>query len=57
MKVNLFGINEKVEINENYVKPVTLSNGDVYEESFQLEDGRMVAYDESICSWVMLGVM
>ena len=57
MKVNLFGINEKVEINENYVKPVTLSNGDVYEESFELEDGRTVAYDESICSWVMLGVM
>ena len=57
MKVNLFGLNEEVEINENEVKPVTLSNGDVFEESFDLEDGRTVAYDEAICAWVMLGVM
>ena len=57
MKVNLFGLNEEVEINENEVKPVTLSNGDVFEESFVLEDGRTVAYDEAICAWVMLGVM
>ena len=57
MKVNLFGIEETVEINENEVKPVTLNNGDVFEESFLLEDGRTVAYDEAICAWVMLGVM
>ena len=57
MKVNLFGIDETVEINENELKPVTLSNGDIFEESFELQDGRTVAYDEAICSWVMLGVM
>ena len=57
MKVNLFGIEETVEINENEVKPVTLSNGDIYEESFVLEDGRTVAYDEAICAWAMLGGM
>ena len=57
MNVSLFGLNEEVEINEKDVKPVTLSNGDIYEESFELEDGRTVAYDEAICSWVMLGVI
>ena len=57
MNVSLFGLNEEFEINEKDVKPVTLSNGDIYEESFELEDGRIVAYDEAICSWVMLGVI
>ena len=55
MKVNLFGTEEIVEINENEIEEFETSCGDVYEEAYQLDDGRWVAYDEAVCSWVMLG--
>ena len=54
MKVNLFGLNEEVEVNEAEIEEY--KTDDVYyEEAYQLEDGRWVAYDEAVCSWVMLG--
>ena len=54
-KVSLFGLNETVTINENEITSYETSCGDVYEEAYQLEDGRWIAYDNAICSWVMLG--
>ena len=53
--ITLFGTEEIVEINENEITTYETSCGDVYEEAYQLEDGRWVAYDEAICDWVMLG--
>lgn len=50
LKVNLFGLNEEVEIDEN-----NLESYEEYEETCLLEDGRRVAYDEAVCGWVMLG--
>ena len=53
--VNLFGTEENVIINENEITTYETSCGDIYEEAYQLKDGRWVAYDNAICSWVMLG--
>ena len=55
MKVELFGLNEEIEINEEEITSFETSCGDIYEEAYQLDDGRWVAYDEAVCSWVMLG--
>lgn len=55
MKVSLWGLNEEVEINEKEITEYKTSCGDVYEQAYQLKDGRWVAFDEAICSWVMLG--
>ena len=54
-EVSLFGLNETVTINENEITSYETSCGDIYEEAYQLDDGRWVAYDEAICSWVILG--
>ena len=53
--VNLFGTEENVIINENEITTYETSCGDIYEEAYQLKDGRWVAYDNAICSWVMIG--
>ena len=53
--ITLFGLEEQVTINENEITTYETSCGEVYEEAYQLEDGRWIAYDEAICSWVMLG--
>ena len=53
--VKLFGTEENVTINENEITSYETSCGDVYEEAYQLDDGRWIAHDEAVCSWVMLG--
>lgn len=55
MTVELFGLNEEVKVNENEITRFETTNGDVYEEAYQLEDGRWIGYDEAVCAWVMLG--
>lgn len=55
MTVELFGLNEEVNIDKNYIVSYETSCGDIYEEAYRLEDGRWIAFDEAICSWVCLG--
>lgn len=42
-------------INANEIERFELSNGDVYDETYELPDGRRIAVDETIGQWVMLG--
>lgn len=54
MTVTLFMLNEDVEVNENEIVSIRV-NGDVYDEAYQLPDGRWIADDEAVAAWVMLG--
>lgn len=54
MQVELWGLNEVVEIDESLIEEY--KTDDVYcEEAYQLDDGRWIAYDDAISEWVMLG--
>ena len=55
MKVELFGRGKEVEVNENNKMEYTTTTGDVYEEAYELEDGKVVAFDEAVAAYVMLG--
>ncbi len=57
MKVELFGLNEEVEIDESkIIHHDSMPDVDAgYEDVYYFDDGRIIAYDEAICSWVSLG--
>lgn len=58
-QVQIYGCDLEVEIDERKIEPYTLLDyGTVicdYKESYVLDDGRRIVYDESINDWVMLG--
>lgn len=51
----MYGLNETHYINENEIVKYETSNGDIYEDAYQLDDGRWCAFDNGVNSWVMLG--
>lgn len=54
MIVSLFGLDMDVEINEENI--VEYKTDDLYyEQAYQLDDGRWIAFDEAVNAWVMLG--
>lgn len=58
MIVDIWGMDLQVEIEENKIEPYDLEDYDYiehYEESYVLDDGRRIAFDEGVNSWVMLG--
>lgn len=55
MEVNIYGLNETYYVDENKIVKYETGNGDIYEEAYQLDDGRWIAFDDGVNSWVMLG--
>lgn len=55
MTVNIFGLDMEVEINEDLITEYKTDDL-YYEQAYQLEDGRWIAYDEAVNAWVMLGI-
>lgn len=55
MEIRIFGTEEIFEIKESQIKSYETSSGDTYDQAYQLEDGRWIAFDEAVNSWVMLG--
>lgn len=58
-QVKIYGSNLELEIDERKIEPYTLLDYGtvigVFKESYVLDDGKRIAYDESINEWVMLG--
>lgn len=59
MTVDIYGLDLEVEIDENKIEEYDLTDyGQVvehYDESYVMDDGRRIAFDDSVNSWVMLG--
>lgn len=55
MEVNIYGLNENYYVDENKIVKYETSNGDIYEEAYQLDDGRWIAFGDGVNSWVMIG--
>lgn len=59
MTVEIYGLDLDVEIDENKIEEYDFTEyGQVvehYEESYVLDDGRWIAFDDAVNSWVMLG--
>ena len=52
IRVDLFGLNETVEINQEEI--TEYKTDDIYyDESYKLDNGVLVAYDEAVCSCVI----
>lgn len=54
MTVDVFGFGN-IDIEEKEITEFTTSCGDVYTEAYRLPDGRWIAFEDAISSWVMLG--
>lgn len=59
MTVEIYGLDLDVEIDENKIEEYDFTEyGQVvehYEESYVLDDGRRIVFDDAVNSWVMLG--
>lgn len=58
MIVDIWGMGLQVEIEENKIEPYDLKDYDYiehYEESYALDDGRIIAFNEGLNAWIMLG--
>ena len=58
-RVKIYGENLEVKIDERKIEEYDLTDyGQVvehYEESYVLDDGRRIVFDDAVNSWVMLG--
>lgn len=52
--IKVFGLDIFVTINDSRIQEYK-TNDLYYEEAYQLEDGRWIAYDNAVNAWVMLG--